>query len=112
MAVITFTSRYVFQSVHRLPAVNENKHGHHFYLELSYRGADKAVADQSYREFVEPHFHGREVRVVEPPTGEKMVEWIHAQLLKSPLAPFLVAVALQETEKNRYISSRSEVAFV
>ncbi len=112
MAVTTFTRRYVFQSVHRLPAVHEAKHGHHFYLELTYRDVDPELADRSYREFVEPELHGREIRVVTPPTGEKIVEWIHERLLSSPLGPHLLAVALQETEKNRYLSSRSEVRFV
>lgn len=112
MAVITFTRRYVFQSVHSLPEVSEGKHGHHFYLELSYRDCSREVADSCFRERIAPHLHGREVQVVTPPTGEKMVEWIHTELLQSPIGPHLVAVGLQETEKNRYTSSQSEARFV
>lgn len=113
MAITTFTRRYVFQSVHSLPEVSEGKHGHHFYLEISYgAGVSPALADKSFHEWIEPHLHGREVKVVSPPTGEKIVEWIHGELLKSPIGSHLVAVALQETEKNRYLSSRSEARFV
>ncbi len=114
MAVTTtHTRRYVFQAVHRLNALNEGKHGHHFYVEISFSGGDRNLADLCFNDYVAAKLHGREISPhIAPPTGENIVEWIHGELLKSPLGPHLRAVRLQETDKNLYISAKSEARFV
>lgn len=110
-ARVTHTRRYVFQSVHRLNALNEGKHGHHFYLELSFKTGNIELADQCFKDYVATKLHAKEIPIA-PASGENIAEWIHNELLRSPLGPDLVAVALQETDKNRYLSSRSEARFV
>jgi len=109
----TTTRRYMFQAMHRLEALNEGKHGHHFYLELCFAGASVELADACYREVIEPRVHGRDLgELLENPTGEELVQWIHKELLRSRLGPFLLGVALQETPKNRYVSSMTGARFV
>lgn len=108
----TYTRRYVFQSLHHLPSLGEGKHGHHMHLELSFSKVRAEVVDQIYATELAPELHGREISVVSPATGENIVEWIHERLLETSLGPHLHAVAIQETDKNRYISTRSEARFV
>ncbi len=113
MGLVTTTRRYMFQSTHQLGSLQEGKHGHHFYLELTFAGAPVALADQFYRERIEPKVHERDLsEVADPPTGEMLAQWIHKQLLLSPLGKHLIGVAVQETPKNRYISSMTELRFV
>lgn len=106
---VTHTRRYLFQAIHSLEALGEGRHGHHVYLEISF-GPNGTIetADRCYSKFIAPRLHGCDVaEVVQPPTGENIVEWIHNELLNSPLGPDLVGVAIQETGKNRFISSKT-----
>jgi hypothetical protein len=111
------TRRYHFQSVHSLTTGlhREIEHGHGFGLEVSFLGGvEPARVDAIVREKILSVLHARNLNsVLSPATGEVLVEWAHARLLDSPeLSPFLRAVCLQETRKNRFVSSRSEVDFV
>jgi 6-pyruvoyl-tetrahydropterin synthase len=109
----TTTRRYSFQSIHCLPALGEGKHGHDFKLELCFAGTSVELADKTFKEKIEPQVHGRDLsELLDAPTGEALVQWIHKELLRSPLGPFLLGVALQETPKNRYISSMTGARFV
>ncbi len=110
---VSFGRRYLFQSVHSLSGFREGRHGHHFFLEIQFLQDGLEFADSSYREFIEPKLHGRVLNdIIEPATGEKLAQWIFAELSRSPLGPHLLSVALQETEKNRFICSRSDKVYV
>jgi 6-pyruvoyl-tetrahydropterin synthase len=110
---LTWTRRYSFQSVHSLNStvLRERVHGHQYLLEVTFAG-DVDEADQIVRGEVLSLLHGRELSFLEPATGEHIVDWIHAQLLKTRMSPRLKAVALQETRKNSFISARSELRYV
>lgn len=115
MAVITATRRYTFQAVHALHVGvhREHLHGHSYGLEVSYRGAGQSEIDAAVESLILRELHGRELGgELDPATGEVIVEWIHQRLGSSPVGPKIVAVALQETRKNRFVSARSEAAFV
>lgn len=113
MGLSTTTRRYMFQSVHHLDAVDEGLHGHHFYLEICFAGTSVAVADEVYHEKIAPQVHGRNLNeLLVNPTGEELVQWIHKELLRSKLGPFVLGVAVQETAKNRYVSSMTGARFV
>lgn len=110
---LTTTRRYPFQAVHALSVGlhRERKHGHDYAVEVSFTDVAIARVDQLVFERVIGHLHAKELKgEVDPATGEVLVEWIHQQLLE--LGSNLKAVALQETRKNRFISSLSEARFV
>lgn len=113
MARLIFNRRYVFQSVHSLKHHLERRHGHHYALEVSFRAeAGWDTADRSVQKVILDRLHAREIEVVSHATGENIVNWIHDQLANSPLGPHLVAVALQETRKNRFVSGCSDRNYV
>lgn len=113
MARLICNRRYFFQAVHSLKHHLEVRHGHHYALEISFRPeADWKIADTSVQEAILDRLHAREVDVVEQATGENIVNWIHKELESTPLGPFLIAVALQETRKNRFVSARSDLSYV
>ena len=110
---LTTTRRYSFQSVHALHVGvhRERRHGHQYFLEVSFSGCEVSQVDSEIGGILS-RLHGFELTgELEPATGEHLVEWIHSRL--SPgLGSHLKAVALQETRKNRFISSASEARFV
>lgn len=118
----TVTRRYRFQAVHSLyiGIYRELKHGHDFYLEITVDLLNSSLRDLVadldgfVNDSVLPDVHGRELnRFLEPATGENLTEWIHNRLLTcEKLRHQIKAVAIQETRKNRFISSQSEVRFV
>jgi len=115
MAVSTTTRRYSFKSVHALHVGlhRERKHGHEYDLEVTFAGADTRAVDEQVEALILARVHGHELTgELEPATGEVLVDWIHAELLRSPLSVCVLAVALQETRKNRFVSSKSEARFV
>lgn len=115
MGRVTITRRYAFHSVHSLVTGvhREKRHGHQYYLEVCFAGRDVAAIDQIVEAEILPHVHGRELRgELEPATGEHLVEWVHARLNASPVGPAIVACALQETRKNRFVSAASEPTYV
>ena len=119
MGELTWTRRYSFQSVHSLNSgvLRERVHGHQYLLEVTFagdaeQGSPVNEADEIVQREILSPLHGRELSFLEPATGEHIVDWIHEQLLKTPLSPRLKAVALQETRKNRFISARSELRYV
>jgi 6-pyruvoyl-tetrahydropterin synthase len=113
MARLILNRRYLFQAVHSLKHHLERRHGHHYALEVSFHAAAGwKVADQSVQQAVLARLHAREIDVVDAATGENIVNWIHRQLASTPLGPHLVAVALQETRKNRFISGDSDPDYV
>lgn len=114
MAELTWTRRYSFQSVHSLNsgALKERLHGHHYHLEITFTGRDINEVDEWIENQLLAKVHGVELKELQPSTGENIVNWIHDELLKTFLAPRLKAVALQETRKNRFISTLSESRYV
>lgn len=109
MGELIWTRRYPFASVHRL--ADERRHGHQYYLEVSVSGRDLNSVDRAVAQEVLERFDGREISVEPQATGEVLVETIHARLA-DVLGARLRAVALQETRKNRFVSSRSEARYV
>ena len=105
--------RYFFQSVHSLKSHGETLHGHGYKLEigflpdLTWRQADECVRDNILKVL-----HGHEIQCINPATGENIVNWIHAELLKTKMGESLISVALQETAKNRFISQQTKAQYV
>lgn len=123
MGRLTWTRRYSFQSVHLLEsgALRERRHGHRYFLEVTFSGREVNAVDEVVEREVLRKLHGHEVLEIHPSTGENIVEWIDSVLRDalegagggtSSGAGKILAVALQETRKNRFISSRSELAYV
>lgn len=115
MAVSTTTRRYSFKSVHALHVGlhRERTHGHEYNLEVTFSGASVASVDEQVEALILSHVHGHELSgELDPATGEILVEWAHRELAKSALSKNILAVALQETRKNRFVSSMSEARFV
>lgn len=115
MGVITLTRRYFFQSVHALVAGSriESLHGHGYHLEVTSIDSSPDEIDEVYEQSIEPWLHGKHLKdELQPSTGEHLVDWIHQQFLKSDLKDRIKAVALQETAKNRFVSSWTEKTFV
>lgn len=91
----------------------ERRHGHEYGLEVSFQGCTIAAMDAEVETAILSEVHGRELKSpLDPATGEVLVEWIHSRLQRGPLGDFVRAVAIQETRKNRFVSSKSEARFV
>lgn len=115
MALIATTRRFSFRGVHSLNTGThrEKLHGHQYFLEVSFHGcAAKDMEAEVEARILRPLDAHDITRLVAPATGEVLVEWIDEQLRASGLGPNLVGVALQETKKNRFVSSRSDVRLV
>lgn len=115
MAVVARTRRFLFRSVHSLQSGprKERRHGHQYYLEVTTTG-DSWSIDGLVREKILKALDGRDLTgFIEPATGEVLVEWIHDQLNRVTIPDSQVlAVALQETRKNRFVSSNSDSRYV
>jgi len=116
MPRLTAGRRFRFQSVHSLNTGfhRERKHGHDYILEVYFSPEITLKLHSFVSETLLPRLHGRDLNsVVHPATGEKLVEWIHEQIRsRDELAIGVHAVALQETTKNRFVSSASELDLV
>lgn len=115
MALSTTTRRYSFKSVHALHVGvhRERTHGHEYNLEVTFAGAPAHAVDEQVEALVSAQLHGRELGgELDPATGEVLVDWVHRKLVSGPLASCVLAVAIQETRKNRFVSSLSEARFV
>ncbi len=111
MARVISTRRYSFRSLHSLPALPypEQLHGHQYFVEISLEGSGHLELDSFVEEQIVAVLDGQNLDLfLKPPTGENLVEWIERRLLSSALAAKIVGVALQETLKNRFVSSRTE----
>ena len=115
MALIATTRRFSFRSVHSLNnGVHREKiHGHQYFLEVSsYACLHEEVAAVVESKIL-PQLDGHDLTPLLPSaTGEIIVEWIHARLLEEGLGTKVLGVALQETRKNRFVSSRSNVHLI
>lgn len=110
--MMTVTRRYLLQATHELEGI-EPMHGHHMYVEITGRDTTPSELDQEYYDRVQNRLQGKNLAsVLEEPTGESLVQWIHGELLRSKLKTRVVAVHVQETEKNRFTSSLSESRYV
>ncbi len=112
MAELIWTRRYAFQSVHALKQAREKRHGHEYFLEVSFRGREIDDVDQVIRSVVLDKMHARELKQFAHASGEFLVDGIHEMLMETPLKNRVCAVALQETRKNRFVSRYSEARFV
>ena len=111
---LNWTRRYTFQSVHNLNLglVEERRHGHQYFLEVTFSGRRIDEMDKIVNEKILSRLHARELHDLSPSTGEHIVDWIHEQLLQTSAASCLKAVALQETRKNRFVSALSDSDYV
>jgi 6-pyruvoyl-tetrahydropterin synthase len=109
---LIWTRRYSFQSVHTLQSAKEERHGHQYFLEVSFSGREIDTADAVVENTILKRMHGRELLEFAHASGEYLVDGIHELLMKTELAPRIRAVALQETRKNRFLSKYSEARFV
>jgi hypothetical protein len=115
MALIATTRRYSFRAVHSLNSGEhkERFHGHEYFLEVSFQGCAPTPIDEWTQQNILSACSGHDLTsIVAPATGEVLVEWIQSQFDKSPLAAHILAIALQETRKNRFVSARSNARFV
>ena len=115
MALVASTRRFSFRGVHSLNnGVHREKcHGHHYFLEVSFHKCTLAQIETEVREKVTSVLDARELnQVIEPATGEVIVEWIHQRLNSGALAGKILGVALQETRKNRFVSARSDARLI
>jgi 6-pyruvoyl-tetrahydropterin synthase len=122
MAVVTKTRSFTFRCVHELNSGprREVRHGHEYKLEVTWRAADvdtdsdvdvvaASVSDAVLGLVLNKLDRHDLTGLIEPATGEVIVEWIHTQLRDTP---GIVAIAIQETLKNRFISSGSDLRYV
>ena len=112
MAELIWTRRYPFQAVHVLSEALEKRHGHQYFLEVSFRTRAIDQVDEEVKRQILQAFHGHEFPATPQATGENLVECIHEALAQTAIGPLICAVALQETRKNRFLSSKSEARFV
>ena len=115
MALVATTRRFSFRSVHSLNigAHREKFHGHQYFLEVStYACPHEEVAAVVLSKIL-PRLDGHDLTPLMPvATGEAIVEWIHSALIDEGLGTKVLGVALQETRKNRFVSSRSNVHLI
>ena len=110
MALTATTRRFSFRSVHSLNtgAHQEKVHGHQYFLEVSFKDIAHADLAAKVEQTVLSRLHGHDLtEFAGPATGEILVEWIHERL-SEVLPTQILAVALQETRKNRFVSARSD----
>lgn len=112
MAELVWTRRYSFQSVHTLKVAKEKRHGHQYFLEVSFRGGRVDEMDREVQRTVVDRMNGRELLEFEHASGEFLVDGIHELLAKTGEGSRILAVALQETRKNRFVSRFSETRFI
>jgi hypothetical protein len=110
MTVLTKSFR--LRGVHFLydPNHNEPKHGHEYFLEVSVRaevGRDRLQAVVE-KEIVNVWDKQDWTKMdLQQASGELLVEEFDRRLRDSQIAKDLIAVALKETKKNRFVSARS-----
>jgi 6-pyruvoyl-tetrahydropterin synthase len=115
MAMTAVTQRFTFRSVHSLNSgtLRERCHGHQFHLEVSVAPLAAGDLAATVESQVLRQLDGRNLNGLLPEaTGETLVEWIQQCLEQTELAPHLLAVALQETRKNRFVSARSDLRWI
>ena len=109
------TRRFSFRAVHSLQVGlhREKMHGHEYFLEVSFHSCEREAIERVVRERVLSRLHGHDLtKIIQPATGEVLVEWIHDQLAESDFAARMIGVVIQETRKNRFVSGRSDVRMV
>jgi 6-pyruvoyl-tetrahydropterin synthase len=112
MAELVWTRRYSFQSVHTLKVAKEKRHGHQYFLEVSFRGGEVDKMDDEVQRSVVDKMNGRELLEFSHASGEVLVDGIHELLKATAQGTRILAVALQETRKNRFVSKYSEPRFI
>jgi 6-pyruvoyl-tetrahydropterin synthase len=115
MALVATSRRFVFRGVHSLTSgVHREKcHGHSYALEVSFHKCSVSDVDREVKTLITDVLDGHDLTsIVEPATGEVIVEWIHQRLEESPLRGKILGVALQETRKNRFVSARTDARLI
>ncbi len=113
MALIATTTRFSFRGTHSLitGARKEKRHGHQYYLEVTTAPRDQALAQNEVEVKILPELDRHDLtKLVTHSTGEWLVEWIYDRLQTTPLQGKILALALQETRKNRFVSGRSALS--
>jgi len=110
MALTCVTKCFAFRAVHSLSVGThkESTHGHRYLIEVSSLiGAEQKVFEAVLQHIL-PCLEGRDLaKLVSIATGEVLVEWIHNQLNHLGHGSSVLGVALQETRKNRFVSSQT-----
>ena len=107
------TFRLAFRISHSLPQQGEvEKHGHSMFLEVSFQSPniEKSAEILEWRSKVKAALKKLEAQwdgawiddFFEPATSENFVLFIHRQMQKDPDLKDVVALALQETSRNRF----------
>ncbi len=112
MRKITFTKRFVARVQHRLVQVPypEVRHGHACKIEITLSKAWEQQFIELVRQYILQYLDGQLLNDTLPvATGENLVEWIFTELEKSVLGKDLLGVCVQETLKNRFVSSRNHL---
>lgn len=110
MALICTTQRFTFRGVHQLTMGphRESRHGHQYFLEISSLPEDVSAVRSVIKNELLPLLDGKDLlNIVASPTGEELVEWIHNQIKELGLGGNVLGVGLQETAKNRFVSSKT-----
>lgn len=115
MALVATTQRFSFRAVHSLHTGSrlEPRHGHQFFVEISYPSAAGAEVESVFKKQLGTRLDGQDLRLLVPVvSGEMLVEWIHEQLIQALSPEKILAVAIQETRKNRFLSARSDARWI
>ena len=94
MAELVWTRRYSFQSVHSLKVVKEKRHGHQYFLEVSFKGGAIDAADEIVKAEVIENMTGREITGFQHASGEYLVDGLQEILKKEEPGPRCCGVAL------------------
>ena len=115
MALMATTRRFSFRGTHSINdgVYRERRHGHQFFLEISFHGCSLIEVEHEITARILKPLDGHDLnQVVEPATGEMVVEWIQSQIDGSNLRGKILGVILQETAKNRFVSAHTDVRLV
>lgn len=104
-----FTKRFTARVQHHLTALKEGRHGHSCGIEVSLTRPFEPGDCDRIEELVIALLDGKDLNpLFKTPSGENIVEWIFSEIHRVYTSD-LVGVALQETSKNRFLSSRNRI---
>jgi hypothetical protein len=104
------THRFTVRLQHSLPAepYPEVRHGHSCDIEISLDRPFTPSDVEVIREKAVAPLDGNVLnKLLSQATGERLVDWLFGELQSSGLGKALQAVAIQETPKNRFLSSHN-----
>lgn len=103
MSRFVYTKAYFARPLHHLKNLEEGLHGHYCHVEISLARPFKSPIDEQIARMVIEPLDGKILNgLLKHPTGEEIISWVYQQLKELEWANQVVAVALQETRKNRF----------